>query len=128
MQQCRTCNTPKPFEFFAVNQSYKTGRATECKICAGIKAKERYRCPVKTAVWKYKIPVDAAKALVFAEACEICGQAQKTKKSMCIDHNHTTGKIRGALCDLCNKGLGQFRDNRELLLKAEKYLEKHANN
>ena len=43
-----------------------------------------------------------------------------------IDHCHTTNKVRGVLCDLCNKGLGQFRDNTGFLKEAIKYLEENT--
>jgi uncharacterized protein (DUF983 family) len=39
-----------------------------------------------------------------------------------IDHNHVTGKVRGVLCGLCNKGLGQFKDSVLLLEAAVKYM------
>lgn len=41
----------------------------------------------------------------------------------CVDHDHNTGKIRGLLCDLCNRGLGYFRDNPLFFKKAGEYLE-----
>ncbi len=40
-----------------------------------------------------------------------------------IDHDHTTGKVRGLLCRSCNMGLGNFKDNVELLRNAVGYLE-----
>lgn len=40
-----------------------------------------------------------------------------------VDHCHKTEKVRGLLCQMCNTGLGSFNDNKELLLKAVKYLE-----
>ena len=39
-----------------------------------------------------------------------------------IDHCHTTNKIRGLLCNLCNVGLGHFKDNTKLLTNAIVYL------
>jgi hypothetical protein len=40
-----------------------------------------------------------------------------------VDHNHVTGKIRGLLCDVCNRALGLFQDNPFVLLDAIRYLE-----
>ncbi len=39
-----------------------------------------------------------------------------------IDHNHETELIRGALCQRCNTGLGQFSDSIDILERAVEYL------
>lgn len=59
--------------------------------------------------------------------CQICGRGEMNYKNkvLCVDHNHTTGKIRGLLCGLCNSGLGKFLENKELLLNAIKYINKY---
>lgn len=61
--------------------------------------------------------------------CEICGVRGDIhelgfmkRESLCIDHDHTTGKFRGLLCGHCNKGLGYYRDNVESLREAIRYL------
>ena len=40
----------------------------------------------------------------------------------CIDHCHVTNTYRGILCTSCNKALGLFKDNTDLLLRAVTYL------
>ena len=49
----------------------------------------------------------------------------KSKRRLCVDHCHTTGNVRGLLCDTCNTALGKFRDNIDLLNEAIKYLKKY---
>jgi hypothetical protein len=51
--------------------------------------------------------------------CQCCGD--KVKKFH-ADHNHTTNKFRGWLCQPCNLGLGAFMDDPRRLRKAVKYL------
>lgn len=58
--------------------------------------------------------------------CAICGiHNTLSKKALCLDHCHYTGKIRGILCLSCNSGIGYFKDKVGLVYKALLYLEKH---
>jgi len=50
--------------------------------------------------------------------CAICDEFFTNVRSICVDHDHKTGKVRGLLCRNCNYGLGYFNDNIELLVKA----------
>lgn len=52
------------------------------------------------------------------DKCAICRQAVR----LFYDHDHKTGNGRGMLCQLCNLGLGQFRDDPERLARAIRYL------
>jgi hypothetical protein len=60
--------------------------------------------------------------------CLICNKPEtevepgKSPKTLAVDHNHETGKIRGLLCGKCNKGIGMFEDNTNLLQSAINYL------
>lgn len=57
--------------------------------------------------------------------CGICGSEQPTtKQGWHVDHNHTTGSVRGILCVHCNTMLGYARDNPTYLQSAIHYLEK----
>ena len=54
--------------------------------------------------------------------CAICLKKCKTKKQLAVDHDHNTNKIRGLLCSKCNRGIGMFEDDVNLLNKAIIYL------
>lgn len=54
--------------------------------------------------------------------CEICGAKGTRAKSLCIDHDHTTGEFRGWLCSKCNSGLGMLGDSEKSLRAAVRYL------
>lgn len=61
--------------------------------------------------------------------CAICNQEitatakQSDRKTVAqVDHNHTTGHLRGLLCNACNVGVGMFQDSQFLILQASEYL------
>ncbi len=51
--------------------------------------------------------------------CAICEEASPR---LDVDHCHRTGAVRSLLCHLCNRGLGLFRDDPQLLIRAVEYL------
>lgn len=60
--------------------------------------------------------------LLFQDGCcAICGK--KSSQTLCIDHDHATGIVRGLLCRRCNRGLGFFNDDEALLHIAAVYLQ-----
>lgn len=59
--------------------------------------------------------------------CGIC-DGQLTYRTSTIDYDTKTGKLRGLLCNLCNTGIGMFKENQKLLEQAWSYLETHKIN
>ena len=56
--------------------------------------------------------------------CAICATTEhRGRGNFYVDHDHSTGKIRGLLCNPCNIALGMFRDSIDTLKKAISYLE-----
>lgn len=53
-------------------------------------------------------------------ACAIC---KRTGLTLCVDHCHLTGEVRGLLCVQCNSALGFCRDDPALLRAAAEYLQ-----
>ena len=57
--------------------------------------------------------------------CAICGREAWEERcgKLHVDHCHASGKVRGLLCEKCNHGIGEFRDDPVLLVQAVAYLE-----
>lgn len=83
--------------------------------------------------YKYGITIEQYEELLAKQkgGCAICGDIEcHTGKSLAVDHDHrccpgnrSCGKcVRGILCNHCNNGLGKFKDDPMLLLKAMEYL------
>jgi len=60
----------------------------------------------------------ARRRQMLSKFCDIC----QSVEDLTYDHDHSTLEFRGTLCNPCNRGLGHFRDNPQLILKAYRYL------
>ena len=124
-KKCTFCFFHKPLAQFPKNSKGLFGRGQKCKACSAILAANyRKEHPMKKAAIKYKVEEHEVARIWTSKNCEICGASPKDGKRLCIDHNHTTGKLRGLLCDKCNTGLGMYKENITLLKKAITYLER----
>lgn len=70
--------------------------------------------------FRYGITYEQYEALFKAQRglCALCGK----RPAADVDHDHKTHIVRGLLCRACNVGLGLFREDAQLLLKAISYL------
>lgn len=63
--------------------------------------------------------------------CAICRQPETFRRKdgspmhLAVDHCHTTGRVRGLLCRMCNQTLGRVKDSVELLQASIDYLRKN---
>lgn len=144
---CAVCNNKKILEDFPKDKKGKFGRHSYCKNCAKLKRKsegDSYRVKQKqwrinnyehyttyARLWNYKklgikITEEEYRILVKEQdnKCALCRTSPKTRRVLCLDHDHKTGKVRGLLCNDCNIGLGKFKDNVEILAKSIVYLSK----
>lgn len=112
---CTRCRISRPMtrKFFPPNNRKANGLDSWCREC-----RREYRKA-------FRIPpgvTDVAKALEAKslKECIICGVSGVT---LSVDHNHSSGRVRGALCINCNFGIGHFKDRPDLLRLAALYLE-----
>ncbi len=91
---------------------------------------------------KYGLTLEEYESMVDKQGgvCYVCKQPEKscvksgTLMSLAVDHDHSCcpgekscGKcIRGLLCSKCNRGLGYFDDNLELIRSLVEYLDRFS--
>ena len=156
MKTCSKCLSTRPSDQFNKRKANKDGLTVWCKPCVStynkirkanysperveqLKQMERaYRQskPYKDYDWsrhiakKFGISEFQYNEMQIAQknCCQICSINQKdSKRRFAIDHNHSTGKIRGLLCQTCNQAIGMLKENKDILYSAIKYLEKYEN-
>lgn len=55
--------------------------------------------------------------------CVICRDDERSAAGrLVVDHDHSTGAVRGLLCRQCNAGIGMLQDRAETLAAAVAYL------
>lgn len=117
---CRDCGETKPADQFLIERRDKRRpvRSTQCHTCRAFLMRR----------YNYGISRREYEAMLRAQGggCAICGAEPTLEKGgrLYVDHCHTTGAIRGLLCQPCNQGLGQFRDTPALLEAAIAYLQR----
>lgn len=77
----------------------------------------------------YGITFDQYLLMLESQAfqCKICLVDLETisPKHIHVDHCHTTNKVRGILCNLCNTSIGMAREDIEILENMIKYLKEN---
>jgi hypothetical protein len=128
LKRCSKCKKSKPLEEFCKSKNGKYGHHHYCKLCLGNQQKKVYKKlkekrKIKAISSRYKISIEELNGLYTEKNCAICQNEFKSKRTTLIDHDHSTGKIRGLLCPKCNNLLGSCNDNIEVLKSAINYLE-----
>jgi hypothetical protein len=54
--------------------------------------------------------------------CKVCRKPEPKSRPLHIDHDHATNQFRGLLCGSCNRALGLFHDDVEVIANAVIYL------
>ena len=116
VKTCTKCKVEKPLtaEYFPLHNKTKSGFDSWCKKC-----RSSYRSETRRGIYRNMISDEALKDIIeTVKECVICGSTEE----LVVDHCHKTNIIRGMLCNHCNRGLGHFKDDPELLEFARMYL------
>lgn len=125
MKKCSKCKEDKPMDGFYNEKAREGGKKAVCKkCCAATVLKWRNANREQHLYNKRKNRIEGKYNITLSEyeeylekPCAIC-----TKDSEVLDHNHTTGEIRGGLCNKCNRALGLLGDDISVVGAAHKYL------
>jgi hypothetical protein len=116
LKKCTKCKVEKSLtnEYFPLHNKTKSGFDSWCKEC-----RASYRSETRRGIYRSMISDKDLKEIIeTVKECVICG----SEEDLVVDHCHKTNTIRGMLCNHCNKGLGHFRDDPDLLEFARIYL------
>ncbi len=75
---------------------------------------------------KYGIPLEQYEEMLETQGgvCAICKKPRPDERTLHVDHDHVTGKIRGLPCFRCNNALGDFEEEYDLFVSAAEYLDR----
>ena len=124
---CPDCGQVLPLDQFGRNAAAASGRASYCKPCHNARGRRSKELAggERTYHLRRRYGITAAEFDGMFEAqgglCAIC----RTAPAAHVDHDHDTGEVRELLCFNCNGGLGQFKDDPEVLRAAARYVERH---
>ena len=143
MKTCRICKVNKELDKFYKDKTRTDGHDTKCQECSK-EAQANRPIENKRKAWKkaddkrkgkrhgyhlsrtYGMTEEDYERMLETQeySCRICGTTTPNGKHgrYVVDHCHTTGKVRGLLCDRCNQGIGKLYDNPDIVYKAYEYL------
>lgn len=135
MKTCKKCSSSKTLDNFSGSPSTKDRLRNWCRDCFAKYDKERYLVKPReyfkgkslVRYWPSCSPEEALQKrnellLEQTGLCAICKRDETICGTLNVDHDHSTGKVRGLLCTTCNRGLGEFRDRITDLESAISYL------
>lgn len=127
---CSCCKVEKPHEEFAKDSRKKFGLDYRCKEC--VRARSKTYDASDAGQKRMRIGRWAQQGINITHEeyveqytrlegkCQICNKHFKT---LCVDHNHDTGKVRGLLCRPCNIAISALMEDKEIMQNAIKYIE-----
>ena len=134
MKTCRKCKISKEIDAFNSQEDTSDKLRSWCRECSSAYSKDwaegkkgtSYRRGTSLKA-RYGITEEDFNIMHEAQngLCALCDKS--FSKIARVEHCHTTGKIRGLVCDGCNLTIAffeKFQQQPELTVKIRRYLEK----
>ncbi len=133
MRDCKVCGESKPLEEFKL-AGPNGARMRTCLSCWNHHRKLKIQ---QNSTWtdihlrrRYGLSEENYREIHKKQGhvCAICGGknthscTKKVDYDLYVDHCHSTGKVRGLLCNHCNRGIGLFKEDISKLERAILYL------
>ena len=126
---CAICHTETRKKYLNLNPDVRKKRNEKSKEWR-VKNPEKSKITVKNATLKAKYGITLEKYYEMLEeqngGCKVCNSAP-LRQRLHVDHCHTTGKVRGLLCQACNVSIGKMKESPMLLRKLANYIEENLN-
>lgn len=120
----RNVKDKENLEYFVIETSTIECKGCNCKI--SVEKQKAGFCSNKCRTLKinYNMNIDSFNDLLNKQdnRCKICQKTFNDINYPCVDHCHDSGRVRGLLCNVCNRGIGLLNDNFSFLQSAAKYL------
>lgn len=137
MKVCNICLVPKEETEDNFRRSYRTRKRdginpfiAVCIPCRKEKRKQEFiqtYDSLQRRALRYGVSKDQLISMLRSQnfKCAVCVvDIQET--NFVVDHCHTTNKVRGLLCGPCNLGLGQLKDDVNVVRSLARYLERYG--
>lgn len=143
MKKCTVCKKELPYTEYHRSKVTKDGYGYRCRACDK-KARHKYReenkerfreiSRRKQLKHRYGLSIEEYNAILKRQGgcCAVCGTdtnnymtGNTEVANFAVDHCHSTGKVRGLLCNQCNRAIGMLGDTPESVLRAYEYLKKN---
>jgi Recombination endonuclease VII len=147
MKRCNKCGTSKELAQFHKHRGYRDGHISVCKACRrdyndSVRDRRnewvrgwRKQNPDKQQTYRlktdYGISFEEYTEILAQQGgvCKICRQPEQLKtkngkvKLLAVDHDHETDKIRGIICNGCNRAIGYIFNDPSIARAIAEYLE-----
>lgn len=136
-RECSKCRKILSFDAFGNQNGGQAGLASRCYHCVNSRRRwRREQDPLrvkrqelkhrkKSRAKRYGMTLEQYDTLLI-DQCGRCAICDVQLKVPYVDHDHTSGAVRGLLCLSCNTGLGHFKDNAQRLARAIAYVDNAA--